>query len=136
MDRVPVSRVGSCGLQSMGSLPTEVTSGVLLDAPTIFSAWINSGFPSSFCVVDTSANPDPFWPDADWVGRYGPAPVPAGSGSGFITVTNGDVLININMASAPSNGSYACDPMTHGNHGCISQTLTCNGTAFVPEFVQ
>lgn len=117
----------------MGALPTDPTSGVRFDAPTVFGAWLG-GTTDSFSVVNTQTNPDPIWPDADWVGRYGPAPGPAGSGNGNIQIRDGVVSFYLNWSSLPSNGSYACNPMTHGNHGCISQTLTCSGTAFVPAF--
>ena len=133
---VPVSRVGS-GLGTIGSLPTYMTSGVRMDAPTVFGAWLG-GFTDSFSVVDTSSDPAAFtiWPDAEWVGHYGPAPAPAGSGSGLITITGGEASISINMSSEPSNGTFACNPQTHGTHGCVVQTINCSGAAFIPAFVK
>jgi hypothetical protein len=134
-EHVPVSRGGG-GIASLGSLPTDVGAGVVLDAPAVFGAWLIGGQTSSFGVVDARVKDVayPPGPKPDWIGTYGPAPGPAGSGNGIITVKDGQASISINWSSAPSNGAFACNVMVTGNHGCVNQTITCSGTAFIPEF--
>lgn len=135
-EHVPVSRVGGGAQPSMETAIGDVTAGVLLDAPAIFGAWIIGSVASSYGVIDIATKDValPPGPRPDWWGHYGPAPVATGSGSGLITIKDGQANININMGSTPNNGAFACNLMVTGNHGCVSQSIQCGGTAFIPEF--
>lgn len=135
-EHVPVSRVGGGAQPSMETAIGDVTAGVLLDAPAIFGAWIIGSVASSYGVIDIATKDValPPGPRPDWWGHYGPAPVATGSGSGLITIKDGQANININMGSTPNNGAFACNLMVTGNHGCVSQSIQCSGTAFIPEF--
>ena len=125
-------------MASLGTGVNDVVAGVLIDAPTIFGAWIVGSLPNSFCVVDITSKDVayPPGPKPDWMGTYGPAPDPAGTGNGLITILNGEATININMGSSPSNGAFACNLAVTGMHGCVSQSIQCSGTAFIPNFVK
>lgn len=62
--------------------------------------------------------------------------MPRGSMTGSITVTHGHVVVNVTATQKPSGATYGCPENAPQTWGCVTQTLTCTGTAFSPEFAK